>query len=256
MIFFKKKFLLLIIFILSNNITLGYNFFFSNVTERFLVICYKLEGLSQEYYQIIPPDQSVSHYFYNVHCFGHSILWAELKETDAFGNELPFRGGIDLMDPETGEIPMGVAQNLFKSMLANKYAFIPMQIKVVDNETFQMTANAAAELMQGIDRLSCQTINVVLEFLIPSSTDNKQDLAKNDVLTNKPLSPKTIKKCRFGLGQIAKGGADLAGVSLCRDLHFVIVDTGEIGTPTPTKSTSFVSRVRKPILIAEINQGG
>src|SRR5204862_886266 len=111
-----------------SSVTYGYNFIFSNVTERFLVICYKLEALSQEYYQIIPPDQSISHYFYNVHCFGGSILWAELKETDAFGNELPFQGGIALVDPETGEIPLGVAQNLFKTTLANRYAFIPMQI--------------------------------------------------------------------------------------------------------------------------------
>jgi hypothetical protein len=253
--------------------TFGYNRKFSNVTERILVICYKHEALAKEYYQIIPPDQSISHFFPHAHCFGQSILWAELKLKNTLGQELPFRGGLDLVNPETGLIPSGEMQQLFKEYLANKYAFIPMQIKVVDNETFQMTANAAEELTRGIDQLACQTINTTAQFMnplseLPSMPDlssiSSQINTKMDIFneslepTNQetPSADTPKKKCRFGLGRIAKAGAGLAGVSLCRDLHFVIVDTGEIGTPAPTKPGVVVSRVKKPILIAEINQGG
>lgn len=414
MIFSQKNILTTLVLLLCSNVAFGYNFTFSNVTEKTLVIAYKLEGLSQEYYQILMPDQSVSYYFPNLHCFGGSILWAEYKAKDALGRDLPFHGGIDLVDPKSGEILKGDAQNLFRTEVANKYAFIPMQIKVVDNETFQMTVNAAEELAQGIDSFSCETINTIKTFtnpLSPSSSmsggmnkpatndkkeggisgaisnvinkiadkigvsdkkeesigneyemidkspnaiallDNLNELLekkdgknalffikhyKNDLLniisqdqfdfvydhlntspefieaddytdmldklkTKRPnqlnaprdsLIPNREKKlkqdidlsgtinthmatttsstmsmnsmntsasnkqCRFGLGQIAKGGGTLAGISLCRDLHFVIVDTGEIGSPAATKEGATVSRVKKPILIAEINQGG
>lgn len=250
--FFKKNILYLSLLVFGNSTILGYNFTFSNVTERFLVVCYKLEALAKEYYQIIPPDQSLSHYFPNAHCFGQSILWAELKETDAFGRDLPFHGGMDLIDPETGMIE-GEMQQLFKKNLANKYAFIPMQIKVVDNETFQMTVDAAVELTQGIDSLSCQTVKTVAQFMSPVppiTPTSPQSVVKT------PSSKPIISSCRFGLGQIAKGGGELAGVTLCRDLHFVLLDTGEIGSPAPTKPGAIVSRIKKPILIAEINQGG
>jgi hypothetical protein len=363
------------------------------------------------------PDQSVSYYFPNLHCFGGSILWAEYKTKDALGKDLPYHGGIDLVDPISGEIPKGTSQNLFKTELANKYAFIPMQIKVVDNETFQATVNAAEELAQGIDSFTCETINTVKTFINPLSSssssmgrgmssstsgtnkeggvsgaisnvinkiadkisgdDKKKEITEDDFVTveadsrlnnlkdlikahdakqalffmnrykkdllsvisesqfnsvydqletrpedlfdydyqdmlytlgeprpslhNAPknreiltretklkqdidlsgkinthmasntssamgmgsgmgmnsMNPSTgNKQCRFGLGQIAKGGGTLAGISLCRDLHFVIVDTGEVGSPAPTKESMTVSRVKKPILIAEINQGG
>lgn len=404
MLFSRKNIFATLALLLCSSVAFGYNFTFSNVTEKVLVIAYKLEGLSQEYYQILMPDQSVSYYFPNLHCFGGSILWAEYKAKDALGKDLPYHGGIDLVDPTSGEILKGTSQNLFRTEVANKYAFIPMQIKVVDNETFQMTVNAAEELAQGIDSFSCETINTVKAFSNPLSgsgmgggmggstsgdkkeggitgaisnvinkiadkigdNDNKKELSEedfesrldnlntllkaqdaknalffmkkykkellkeitegqfdsvydmlnvpyqdeitaqdyNDMLTtlnrSSLISPQrnidlsgninthmasttsspmgmssgmntsstmgmgmnsmntsnANKQCRFGLGQIAKGGGTLAGVSLCRDLHFVIVDTGEVGSPTPTKEGVTVSRVKKPILIAEINQGG
>jgi hypothetical protein len=257
----KKNLFFILTLLLCNNIVFGYKFKFSNVTEKILVVCYKLEGLSREYYQIIPPDQSVSHYFPNAHCFGGSILWAEFKLNNALGQPIPFQGGIDLVDQESGQIPMGEFQELFKSTVANKYAFIPMQIKVVDNETFQMTAQAAQDLMLGVDDLACQTIKTVATFMnpIPSDvipTSTKKGAPQSPTTT----APKIIEpplNCRFGLSKIAEGGAGLAGVSLCRDLHFLIVDTGEIGTPSSaTKGAPVTSRVKKPILIAEINQGG
>jgi len=282
----KKYILPLLVIILSNISLFGYNFRFTNTTERFLVLCYKLEGLSQEYFQIIPPDQSVSHHFKNLHCLGQSILWAEVKTHDIFGRELPFGGGIDLIDPETDMIPLGNMQQLFKDYLANKYAFIPMQIKVVSNETFQLTADAAAKLARGIDTFACQTIKTVAQFMSatpntpnsPNSPDNQNSPNENNVLPALPALPneilpthmditninqtdpsaarKAIKDCRFGLGKIAAAGADLAGVSLCRDLWLIVTDTGEVGSPAPTKPGTVVSRVKKPILIAEINQGG
>jgi len=383
MIISLKKIIATIALMLCGNIALAYNFRFSNVTERVLVICYKLEGLSQEYYQIIPPDQSVSYYFPNWHCFGGSILWAEYKAKDAFGKNLPFNGGADLVDelsneilnapfhdPSSGEtfpfqdslsrkVRPATGQELFKAMVASKYAFIPMQIKVVDNETFQMTVDAAEQLSQGLDSLACETINTIKSFTgvkaaenasssmggmgsgmgkssmessmgnIGSSMGKSAGSAMGKALDNAaetlmggnnpqatisappnyiPLPPAelsgppsdmpptpeqhmeqgiltsegriaeqmdltgninthmatssskpaatTSKECRFGLGSVAKGGATLAGVSLCKDLHFVIVDTGEVGSPAPIKEGQTASRVKKPILIAEINQGG
>ena len=274
--FNKKNIVVLLFFLAYNTLSMGYNAIFSNVTERFLVLCYKLEGLSQEYYQIIPPDQSISHYFPNLHCFGQSILWAELKEKDSLGKDIPFNGGLDLVDPESGTIAPDM-QQLFKQYVANKYAFIPMQIKVVNNETFQFTIDAAEELMQGIDELACQTINTTVQFMNPLPSINPPSMQNvkaqqkeksfdplellssvTESTNNQPTKPSktAMAQCRFGLGKLAKGGANLAGVSLCRDLHFAIVDTGEVGTPMQTKPGVIVSRLKKPILIAEINQGG
>ncbi len=249
MLSFKKNIFLTLLLLLCASTAFGYKFTFSNVTERTIIISYKLETLPQSYYQILYPDQSISHYFPNLHCFGGSILWAEVKSKDAFGRDLPFNGGLDLLDQETGEID----QELFASKLANKYAFIPMQIKVVDNETFQMTANAAQDLMEGIDRLACGTIDAVATFSVPPSPT---DLLSPSLSLDDNSQKQSNKKCRFGLGKLAKGAAGLAGSSLCRDLHFLMVDTGEMGSPTPTKAGVTVSRVKKPILIAEINQGG
>jgi hypothetical protein len=372
----------------------AYTFKFSNTTERNIVINYKLEGLSEDYYDIIPADQSITRSFANAHCFGQSILWAEFKTEDSLGRAIPHNGGLDFIDEDSGIIPKGEKQKLFKNKIAHKYALIPMQIKVVDNETYQLTIDAAKGITQGIETLGCQIVSTVFGgindtkkdteektpnvksdiiavddfedlldedkpqttplglpstrqplalpstitgetsnssvFALPTTTNsataiyaelqqylrdknsrsaflimknNKEKLLtlipqdnfnyaynlltkeslkdyefelvsfligsksepkrigydKDDINTNfnikGAMSSLTSKnKCRLGLAKMAKNAGNLAGVSLCRDLHFAIVDTGEVGVPLQKGKT--VTRVKKPILIAEINQGG
>lgn len=384
----RIKVLLIITPLLASLFCQGYTFRFSNVTERNIIISYKLEGLSQNYFDIIPADQSIARYFPNAHCFGQSILWTEYKTHDSLGRAIPYNGGLDLVDESSGLIPKGEKQELFETKVANKYAFINMQVKVLDNETYQMTVDAAKGLTEGIETLGCQVISTVLggtndtgkdeqdssdkapdilavddfedllddekpktsplglpsteqplalpsimheetpllalptthsaqaiyaelqqylsdkngssalmvmknhkdklltimpeenfdyayktllkgslrdyefeliEFIIKSKPSknligDNSDLNKN-IDTKTALSSLTSKnKCRLGLAKIAKKAGDLAGVSLCRDLHFAIVDTGEMGVPAKKGKTT--TSIKKPVLIAEINQGG
>lgn len=137
----------------------GYELRFNNFTDKTLIICSKKRaGIVERYYQIVKPNRSVTQAWHDANCL-ESLQWAELNPN------FPLKGGLDLVDDNRGSQIPPDKQNLFDETFFSKksgkglYLWNNLRIVVVPNEIFQKTREAATKLVQGFDKIVCQTVD-------------------------------------------------------------------------------------------------
>lgn len=226
---------LLISILTTNTALFGYELFFSNFTDKALVIASKKRsGIVEKYYQIVPAGGSVIQVWDDANCL-ESLQWAELNP------KLPLHGGQDLIDPNQGhQIPRN-KQDTFRKTFTNVgdkgknlYLWNDLKIVIVPNDIFEKTVTAATKLIHGFDTMVCQSIDQL--------TLDVQHKIKN--AQTKLNSSKTQYDCFFNLAQIAEAAGKIAGISICKNRSFAILDTGKEDELTG-----------EPLLIAETGEG-
>lgn len=214
---------------------LSYELFFSNFTDKFLVIASKKRaGIVEKYYQIAPPGGSVIQVWDDANCL-ESLQWAELNQS------LPLHGGRDLMDPKSGyQIPRD-KQDTFRKTFTNVnntgknlYLWNDLKIVMVPNDIFAKTVEAATQLVHGFDAIVCQSVDTLT--LNAQQKTNKAQVKLNP--------SKNQHDCFFNLAQIAEAAGKISGISICKNRSFAILDTGKEDELTG-----------EPLLIAETGEG-
>lgn len=235
--FFNQRLLFIFFAITACAPLFCYELFFSNFTDKFLIIASKKRaGIIEKFYQIVAPGGSVIQVWDDANCL-ESLQWTELNEN------LPLKGGKDLIDPKQGyQIPRN-KQDIFRKTFTNindkgkgLYLWNNLKIIMVPNEIFKQTREAATKLVEGFDTAACQSVDTIIK--------------SNDVLfaidqAKKLLTPaKTQNECLSNLAQIADAAGKIAGISICTNRQFAIFDTGKEDELTGM-----------PLLIAETGEG-
>jgi hypothetical protein len=220
----KYLYILIALVGVCNDLTASYEYDIANRIGSTIVVKINQERTdNKDYYQIIPYGKTVKQTFppLNAWCL-RKLSWAPYDKT------APYKGGMDLVDKTTGRIPEE-KQRLFGDQIAPNYAFLPMEIIIEPNEIFQQTVKAAEELVQGIDALTCQTIDAIIS-----------------INTFGLLGGQT--KCNFGLGQMARASGKLAGGTLCKSRQFII-------TPKVDNNNKPMLKYGQPMLLAVTVEG-
>jgi hypothetical protein len=135
----------------------SYEYDFSNFLSDAIVLRINQRRVdNKDYYQIVNSFETVKQVFNNAYCL-EKISWAP------WDGSKPLRGGMDLVDRASGRIPEE-KQRQFGDVVAPRYAFSPIEIKMQSSAVFQKTREAAAKLLQGIDNMGCQLLNEVKSF--------------------------------------------------------------------------------------------
>jgi hypothetical protein len=241
---------------INNAVNASYEFDFSNLVSDGGAIVLRINQRradNKDYYQIIPHGSTPKQVFDNAFCL-EKISWAP------YNPNAPLRGGLDLVDRTLLRIPEE-NQRKFGDVVAPRYAFTPIEIKMLPNKVFSQTVADATNLLKGIDTLTCQVLSTVKDFegisaaenLTKGATDMGSSVlgalenasgtkskfdelfktstsASNDPFANlgggsttKTAKAKETNKCQWGLGQIGDAAGKLAGSTLCKSRQFIIV---------------------------------
>src|SRR5690606_1758090 len=157
----------------------AYEFDFMNTTQEMVVLKFNTRSAANvDRYAIIPPGGSTKFPVANADCFLRAA-WAPYKEKDGWGNKIPYKGGLDLVnkkpDPKNPKRAIGRIegndskgndkQRLFGDQIAPAYSFYRMDVVMVPSEVFNKTVEAAEKLTSGIDNAICQIMNEVKAFM-------------------------------------------------------------------------------------------
>lgn len=162
-----KKYLLTALYAVSASASLvaSYEYDLSNFLADPIVIRINQRRVdNKDYYQIVNSFETVKQVFNNAYCL-ERLSWAPWDASK------PLRGGLDLVDRKSGRIPEE-KQRQFGDVVAPRYAFSPIEIKMQPNAVFQKTAQAATKLLRGIDTMGCQMLNEVKSFTGVTTNEN------------------------------------------------------------------------------------
>jgi hypothetical protein len=229
----------------------GYELHYNNFTDKTLIIASKKRaGIVEKYYQIVKPGNSVTQPWSDANCL-ESLQWAELN------TKLPLKGGLDLIDPNQGNQIPSNKQKVFDETFFSKttgkgsYLWNNLKIIMVPNEIYAETVKNATKLVQGFDKMLCQTTDIlVLELKDKVFAMLRKGLASLE----KELNSAIQKKVDAEKKNLSAADQELLNQSIT-DLKNKIASTNtEIEAYIKTKINTTISKQQCFFNLAQIAQ--